>query len=126
MHRLADLRGKVVMLVFWATWCPDCRKELPSVSALFETFRDRGLEVRLVSFREAAALVAKTVTERGYKPPVLLDASGDVTGRAYGVWGPPTAYFIDRQGQLVGRVVGVREWSSPQAHAFVRALLETR
>jgi hypothetical protein len=97
---------------------------LPSVSALFETFRDRGLEVRLISFREDAALVRKTVEERGYRPPVLLDASGDVTGRAYGVWGPPTVYFIDRRGQLVGRVVGARGWSSPQAHAFVGALLE--
>ena len=99
---------------------------MPSVSALFETFRDRGLEVRLVSFREDPALVARTVEERGYKPPVLLDVSGDVTGRAYGVWGPPTVYLIDRQGQVVGRVIGARGWSSPQAHAFVQALLETK
>jgi hypothetical protein len=99
---------------------------LPSVSALFETFRDRGLEVRLVNFREDPALVAKTVQERGYKPPVLLDVSGDVTGRSYGVWGPPTVYFVDRQGQVVGRVIGGREWGSPQAHAFVQALLETK
>jgi hypothetical protein len=99
---------------------------LPSVSALFDTFRERGLEVRLVNFREDAALVRKTVGERGYTPPVLLDPSGDVTGRVYGVWGPPTAYFIDRQGQLVGRVIGARGWSSPQAHAFVQALLDTK
>jgi hypothetical protein len=99
---------------------------LPSVSALFETFRERGLEVRLVNFREDPALVARTVEERGYKPPVLLDVSGDVTGRAYGVWGPPTVYFIDRQGQVVGRVIGARGWGSPQAHAFVQALLETK
>ena len=99
---------------------------MPSVNALFESFRGNGLEVRLVNFREDAALVAKTVEERGYKPPVLLDASGDVTGRGYGVWGPPTVYFIDRQGQLVARVVGPRGWGSPQAHAFVRALLETK
>jgi hypothetical protein len=99
---------------------------LPSVSALFETFRDRGLEVRLVSFREDPALVRKTVEERGYKPPVLLDLSGDVTGRVYGVWGPPTAYFVDRKGQLVGRVIGARGWSSPQAHAFVQALLDAK
>ena len=99
---------------------------MPSVSALFETFRDRGLEVRLVSFREDRALVARTVEERGYKPPVLLDTSGDVTGRGYGVWGPPTVYFIDRQGRLAGRAIGAREWSSPQAHAFVGALLEAK
>ena len=124
LQRLADLKGKVVMLFFWATWCPDCLKELPSVNALYEAFKDRGLEVRLVNFREEAALVRKTAQDRGYKAPVLLDASGDVTGRAYGVWGPPTLYFIDRQGQLVGRVTGTRGWDTPQARAFVQALLD--
>ena len=91
-----------------------------------EEFRGRGLEVRLINFREDAALVRKTVEERGYKAPVLLDASGDLTGRVYGVWGPPTAYFIDRKGQLVGRINGPREWETPKARAFVQALLEAR
>ena len=78
----------------------------------------------LVDFREDPDLVRKTVEERGYKAPVLIDRSGDVTGRAYGVWGPPTMYFIDREGRLVGRVVGPRGWDSPQARAFVQGLLE--
>jgi hypothetical protein len=82
--------------------------------------------VRLINFREDPDLVRKTVEERGYKPPVLIDRSGDVTGRAYGVWGPPTVYFVDRQGLLVGRVVGPRGWDSPQARAFLQALLETK
>ena len=99
---------------------------MPSVNTLFETYRDRGLEIRLVNFREDTALVARTVQERGYKPPVLLDTSGDVAGRGYGVWGPPTVYFIDRQGQLVGRVTGPRGWDSPQAQAFVQTLLEMK
>ena len=99
---------------------------MPSVNALYEEFRGKGLEVRLINFREDAALVRKTVEERGYKAPVLLDASGDVTGRVYGVWGPPTVYFVDRQGQLVGRVVGPRGWDTPQARAFVQALVAER
>jgi hypothetical protein len=82
--------------------------------------------VRLINFREDGALVRKTVEERGYKAPVLLDVSGDVTGRAYGVWGPPTVYFVDRQGRLLGRTVGPRQWESPQARAFVQALLDVR
>jgi len=57
---------------------------------------------------------------------VLLDQSGDVTGRVYGVWGPPTSYFVDREGRLIGRIVGPRQWESPQARAFVQALLEVR
>ena len=63
------------------------------------------------------------VKERGYTAPVLLDVSGDVTGRVYGVWGPPTVYLVDRGGRLVVRAVGRRDWSTPAAHTFIRALL---
>ena len=68
----------------------------------------------------------RTVRERGYTAPVLIDESGDVTGRVYGVWGPPTAYFIDRQGRLVARVVGTRDWGGPHARDQVRSLLAAR
>jgi hypothetical protein len=85
--------------------------------------KGQGLEVLLISFREGADLVKRTASERGYKAPVLLDASGEVTGRLYGVWGPPTAYFVDREGRLVGRLVGAKDWSGAPAcdllHAFV-------
>ena len=65
--------------------------------------KDKGLDVLLVNFRESPALVQRTARERGYTAPVLLDESGDVTGRVYGVWGPPTIYFFDRSGRLLGR-----------------------
>jgi len=80
----------------------------------------------LIDFREAADLVRRTVQERGYIAPVLLDASGDVTGKSYGVWGPPTFFFVDRKGQLIGRAVGGRGWDSPAAKASIRALLESK
>jgi hypothetical protein len=78
----------------------------------------------LVTFRESAETVKKTAQERRYVAPVLLDASGDVTGRLYGVWGPPTAYFIDRKGQMIGRVVGARDWSTPAARTLIQSLVE--
>lgn len=78
----------------------------------------------MISFREDPALVRRTVQDRGYTAPVLLDASGDVTGRVYGVFGPPTVYFIDRKGRLIARLAGPREWSGPAARAFVQAVLE--
>ena len=96
---------------------------MPSVNRLYEEMKGKGLEVRLVDFRESADLVRKISQERGYTAPVLLDASGDVTGRVYGVWGPPTVYFIDRQGRLIGRAVGPRGWESPAARTFIEALL---
>ena len=77
-----------------------------------------------MTFRESAETVKKAAQERGYVAPVLLDASGDVTGKLYGVWGPPTAYFINRKGQLIGRVVGARDWSTPAARTLIQSLVE--
>ena len=96
---------------------------MPPVNRLYEELRGRGLEVRLVSFREDAALVKRTAAERGYIAPVLIDRKGDVTGVGYGVFGPPTAYLIDRQGRLLARMVGARDWKTPAAKALLLEVL---
>ncbi len=96
---------------------------MPPVNRLYAELRDRGLEVLLVSFREDPALVRRVVRERGYVAPVLLDRTGDVAGRLYGVWGPPTAYLIDRQGRLVAHVIGAHDWSAPATRELLLALL---
>jgi hypothetical protein len=82
--------------------------------------------VRLIAFRESADLVRRTGKERGYTAPLLVDASGDVTGRVYGVWGPPTVYVVDKKGQLRARGVGGQDWTSPAARGLVEALLAER
>ena len=92
---------------------------------MYQEYKAKGLEVLLITFREDADLVKRTVQERGYVAPVLLDASGDVTGKSYGVWGPPAAYFIDRKGFLIGRIVGKQDWAG-EGRTMVRALLEAR
>jgi hypothetical protein len=97
---------------------------LPSVNKLYTELRGRGLEVLLIDFRESPDVVRRTVQERGYVAPVLLDESGDVTGRVYGVWGPPTGYFVGRRGQLVGRIPGRRGWDAPAGRKFIQTLLE--
>ena len=99
---------------------------MPSVNQLYSQLKGRGLEVLLVSFREDPGLVKRTVDERGYVAPVLLDRSGEVTGKLYGVWGTPTSYLIDRQGRLLGRIVGARPWDSPAARSLLLDLLESR
>ena len=98
---------------------------MPSVNALYDRYKARGLEVRLIAFRESADLVRRTAEERGYTAPVLLDESGDTTGRLYGVFGPPTVYLIDRGGNLVGRVVGTRPWNGEAARKLIEQLLAT-
>ena len=67
----------------------------------------------------------RTARERAYVAPVLLDQSGDVTGKVYGVWGPPTAYLVAARGQFVGRIVGARDWSGAAARRLVESLVET-
>jgi hypothetical protein len=97
---------------------------LPPVQTLHRELRGKGLEVLLINFREDPERVRQTVKERGYISPVLLDESGDVTGKMYGVWGPPTVYLVDRQGRLVGRAAGPRPWDSPAGRRLIEALLE--
>ena len=96
---------------------------MPSVNALYDRYKARGLEVRLIAFREAPDLVRRTVEERRYTAPVLLDESGETTGRDYGVFGPPTVYLIDRAGNLVGRVVGPRARNGEAARRLIEQLL---
>jgi hypothetical protein len=98
---------------------------LPPVHKVYGELKAKGFEVVLVDFREDPNLVRRTVKERGYTAPVLLDESGDVTGKVYGVWGPPTLYLIDRQGRLVGRATGPRPWDSPAGRRLIEALLAT-
>ena len=98
---------------------------MPPINRLHQELRDRGLEVLLITFREDPDVVRRAVKARGYTAPVLLDRSGDVTGRAYGVWGPPTVYVVNRSGRLVGRAAGPRDWSTPAARTFVQALLDS-
>ena len=99
---------------------------MPSVNQIASELKGKGLEVILIDFRESPDLVRRTVRERGYTARVLLDESGDTTGRGYGVFGPPTAYFVDRRGNLIGRVVGPRNWDSPAGRKFLEALLDSQ
>ena len=96
---------------------------MPSVNALYDRYKARGLEVRLIAFREAPDLVRRTVEERRYTAPALVDETGDTTGRVYGVFGPPTTYLIDRSGNLLGRAVGPRAWNGESARRLIEQLL---
>ncbi len=96
---------------------------MPSVNRIYSEFKNQGLDVLLVDIRENPDLVKRTAQERGYVAPVLLDQSGDVAGRQWGVWGTPTAYIIDRGGHLAGLIIGARDWSKSEARKFVQDLL---
>ncbi len=119
---LKGLRGKVVFLNFWATWCIPCRQEMPTMEKLHREFKEHGLEVVAINFREGKKEVRKFFDELGLTFTALLDKEGKVS-EEYGAWSIPLTYFINRKGEFVGKVVGSREWDSPEAKAFFRGLL---
>jgi peroxiredoxin len=103
---LADLRGKVVLVNFWATWCPPCRKEMPDLQALYDKFKDQGLVVLAISDEEAAK-VTPFLAERKISYPVLLDA-GRKVNQLYQVEGIPKSFVYDREGKLVAQSIDMR------------------
>ncbi len=121
--RLSDHQGKVVLLNFWATWCPPCRAEMPSMEKMYEAYRDRGLVILAISSdRGGKSVVKPYVQERGLTFPVLLDPGGEVFAQ-YGVRGLPTSYLLDRRGRVFSADVGARDWSGKAARQVVERLL---
>jgi len=120
---LRDARGKLVLIHFWATWCVACRHEMPQLERLWKQYRDRGLLVLGVNVdRGNLDAVRAFVCERGVSFPTVLDPDGGVRNR-YEVRALPTSYIIGRDGKIIGRIIGERDWSSSQAKAMMQGLL---
>jgi len=100
--QLSSLKGQVVFLNFWATWCGPCRVEMPAIEQRYEALQDKGLVVLAVNFYEDRATVAPFVEQFALKFPVLLDTAGTVN-ELYRVRGYPTTFIIDREG-IVSRL----------------------
>ena len=103
---LADFKGKVVILDFWATWCPPCRKEMPDLEALYERFQSRGLVILGISDEEAAKVEPFT-RERKVTFPVLLDPDRKVND-LFVVNGIPKSFVYDREGKFVAQSIDMR------------------
>ena len=121
--RLSAYRGQVVLVNLWATWCPPCREEMPSMEKLHETLKDRGFVLLAVSQDEGGIEgVRQFVDQMKLTFRVLVDPDGEV-GRKFGVWGYPESFVIDRDGRIVERVIGPRDWAAPAQIAAIEALL---
>jgi thiol-disulfide isomerase/thioredoxin len=123
-HRLDDYRGNWVLVNFWATWCPPCRKEMPSLEGLYQTYRARGLRVLAVNQWEDVDHVFSYMGELNVFPsfPILFDPESRVS-EAWGVRGLPTTFLVDPQGRIVYRAVGGREFDHPAVIRLIEGLL---
>ena len=119
---LASLQGKVVLLNFWATWCLECRPEMPLFERLHRDFAAQGLSVIGINAREGTAAIRQYSKELGLTFPLVLDSSGEINA-AYGVIGLPTTFLIGRDGRAVALAVGPREWASAPVRALIQTLL---
>lgn len=124
---LSSLRGKVVFLNVWATWCGPCREEMPSIETLYEEFaKDPDFVVLAVSQdSEGRAAVDTYVHQNGYKFTVLLDPENEV-GDAYDVSGIPETFIIDRTGRIVAHHVGPYDWAQPEMREALRELIDSK
>jgi cytochrome c biogenesis protein CcmG, thiol:disulfide interchange protein DsbE len=102
---LADLRGELVALRFWADWCPFCRREMGDLEPVYRRLHDRGLEILAVNVGQDRGRVERFIARLDISYPILLDPDSTVA-RRYGVIAIPVTYFIDRDGIVRGRILG--------------------
>jgi len=118
-----DFKGKLVVLNFWATWCPPCRLEMPSMERLYQEFKGEGLEVVAINFMEREKPITSFLKENGFTFPVLLDKKGEIA-RNYGVHGLPVTFLIARNGNLFARSMGYKDWYKPEIRQLISTLLK--
>ena len=119
---LEDYRGKVVLLNFWATWCPPCRLEMPDMERLYQEFRGQGLEIVAMNFMETAEEVKAFAEEQKLTYPMLMDPRSEIAGQ-YGVMRLPETVLIGRQGEVIGKSIGFKAWYKDDVRELMAALL---
>jgi cytochrome c biogenesis protein CcmG, thiol:disulfide interchange protein DsbE len=119
---LSDLRGKVVVLNFWATWCPPCVEETPALIELNQRIASRNGVVLGVSVDDDAAAYNQFIQEHKINFPVSRDASKK-SAQDYGTVMYPETYIIDRHGKIARKIIGPQDWNSPEMLAYFDNLL---
>ncbi|HEY5738599.1 MAG TPA: redoxin domain-containing protein [Gammaproteobacteria bacterium] len=121
VFRLSDHRGRVLIVNFWATWCPPCREEMPAMQRAWEQLREEGMLMIGINVGEDEDTIFQFTADYPVDFPLLMDSDSAVTGR-WPVRGLPTTYVVDPAGRLVYQAIGSREWDDPALLELVRAL----
>lgn len=122
-YRLSDFRGAPVLVNFWATWCPPCLKEMPSLDRLQEKLGGEAHIVTIAAGRNAPAAIDRFFEKASVTGlPKYMDPKGTLA-REMAALGLPVSILLDAEGQVVGRLVGDAVWDSPEAEALIRAFI---
>lgn len=124
---LSSLKGKVVFLNLWATWCGPCREEMPSMETLYDELKTNKDFIMLAVSQDAKgkSAVVPYVQKNGYHFKILLDPENKV-GDSYGVSGVPETFIIDRKGRIVAHHMGAFDWSRPDVKEALQQLLTAK
>ncbi len=120
---LSQLKGKVVFVNFWASWCPPCKEEMPSIEALHrELLRNESFRMITIIYKDDPRTAADYMQANSFTFPLFTDNDG-LSAQRYGVTGVPETYLVDKKGALRKRVIGPADWNSAEAKAFINSLL---
>lgn len=123
--RLADLRGKVVLVNFWATWCPSCKAEMPSINNLNVIASGvENFQILTILYQDKAEIAEAYFKENGYAMPILMDNPRGDTAYMYGLTGVPETFVIDKKGVLRFKQIGPRHFDEPDILQFLNSLIE--
>lgn len=120
--KLADLKGKVVYINFWATWCTTCEAEMPSKAALSELMKDRPFQMLGMLFRDDPANLPEYYRTHTVTAPTLISPDNEAA-KKYGITGVPETFIIDKEGIIREKVVGPRVWDADEQIAMIEKWL---
>ena len=122
--KLSELKGKVVLLNFWATWCPPCREEIPSMMKLNSAMAGKPFQMVAISIDEGGVpAIEAFFKESGFMLPAYTDPDGKAA-KTYGITGVPETFVIDKNGVILKKVIGPLAWDSPDTIAFLNGLMK--
>jgi peroxiredoxin len=123
--RLSDFRGRTVIINFWATWCPPCRRELPSMQRTYARLKDKGLEILAVNVGEEWEVIAPFISPYNLEFPILLDPDSSQLTQWQAI-GLPTSFLVDEKGMVTHRFTGGRDWDDPDFSRVLEKIIDGR